>query len=137
MGWANSTLRYADELPDVGLKDRDRKIIGVVHEEPIENAWLLPDEVEQLLPVRRNSAGKTSSSGSAGGGSKKLNRTESKLKAALIGATGSGAQSPRSRASSNGDAEGSPVEDLVCIHNHPSSVYPCPAIVLIMIHFSV
>jgi hypothetical protein len=44
VGWASSTLRYADELPHLNLRDRVRmpRVKGVVREDPVDCACRTP-----------------------------------------------------------------------------------------------
>jgi hypothetical protein len=88
VGWANSTLRYADELPELNLRDRIAlpTAKGVVHEDPLEYSWLLPDDVPSSLPSQSNDTATITPVGvsSAGRASKKpLERVESTLRTAL------------------------------------------------------
>lgn len=41
MGWSNSTLRYADELPRWDIRDRveNPQVKGVIREDPLDRAW--------------------------------------------------------------------------------------------------
>ena len=90
VGWANSTLRYADELPELNLNDRAArpKAMGVVHEDPLEYSWKLPETVpSQTHSLHASVPVDTPATVGAKNGAKKslktVKRTESKLRIAL------------------------------------------------------
>ena len=91
VGWANSTLRYGDELPELNLHDRAAhpKAMGVVHEDPLEYSWLLTETVPS--PSQPHSTDGPvdipTTSGSANSAKKNTKKAESKLRVALLNTT--------------------------------------------------
>lgn len=90
VGWANSTLRYGDELPDLKLNCRTAhpKAKGVVHEDPLEYSWLLPENVPsppqgQITATPLETPVDSLATGNPAKNGRKLKKGESKLRAAL------------------------------------------------------